>query len=180
MSERTHEHYEPGGVTTSYVLLAAVGALLLLAGAIGGLYAIYAAWVPNPKPPAERTFPTPRLEAHPAAELHRLLARQHKEMNGYQWANSQHTLVAIPIDRAMELIAKRGDKAFAPVNAPKPIAGGPTPTPGPAAPPTVPKNRAAPAGQVKTPAQPQTPKTAPTPLSQHPGLGSGAQLGAKP
>ena len=52
MNEHTHEHYEPGGVSTGYVLIAALGALVLLAGAIGGLYAVYAALVPNPQPPA--------------------------------------------------------------------------------------------------------------------------------
>ncbi len=179
MSEQIHEHYESGGVSTRYVLLAAAGALLLLAGAIGGFYALYSAWVPNPRPPAERRFPKPRLEAHPAAELHKLLAGQRKEMNGYHWANEKHTLIAIPIEQAMALIAKRGDKAFAPINSPTSVTGGSAPAPGLATPPTVPKSRAAPARNVKKPAQPETRKVAPTSLSQQPALGSGVQSGAE-
>jgi len=190
MSERAHEHYEPGGVSTRYVLLAALGFLLLLGGGIGVLYAVYSASLPNPKPPPQRVFPAPRLEAHPRVELHKLLAQQRKELSGYRWTNSQRTLVAIPIDRAMALIAKRGDKAFAPIASAasateSPSTGAPPvpqlqhPSAAPQTPPTVPSNRAAPAGQVKTPAQPETPKTAPTPLSQQPGLGSEAQSGVK-
>jgi hypothetical protein len=128
MSEHAHEHYEPGGVHTSYVLLAAAGFLTLMIVAVGLLHIIYNAAVPQPRPEAPKLFPAPRLEADPAAELHRLLARQRKEMSSYRWANSDHTLIAIPIDQAMELIAKRGAEAYGPIpSAPKKLPPGSPP-----------------------------------------------------
>jgi len=120
MIEHAHEHYEPGRVHTSYVLLAAAGCFGLMIGAVWILYLIYTSAVPHPQPEAPRVFPAPRLEANPAAELHRLLARQRKELSRYHWADKEHTLIAIPIDQAMKLIAQRGDKAFDPIpSAPK-------------------------------------------------------------
>lgn len=190
MSEHAHKSYEPGGVRTGYVLTAAFGAILLLAGAIGVLYAVYSAWVPRSKLPPQPTFPAPQLESHPAVELNRLLERQRARLHGYRWLNSEHTLVAIPIERAMQLIAQRGDTAFAPIASEGTATGAPSaaapaapplqhPPPPPQTPPTVPSNRAAPAGQVTPPAKPETPKKTPTPLSQHPALGTGAESGVK-
>jgi hypothetical protein len=131
MTERTPsrkaERLEPGSVHTSYVLIGAAGFLILLFGAISVFAVIYQSAVPNPQPAAPRAFPAPQLEAHPAAELHRLLARQHKELNSYRWANADHTLIAIPIQQAMKLIAQRGDQALAPIPS---VSGAPRSPPG--------------------------------------------------
>jgi hypothetical protein len=57
---------------------------------------------------AER-FPTPRLQtddgSQDVADLH---AREDLLLNNYSWADDAHSKVRIPIERAMELIAKRG------------------------------------------------------------------------
>jgi hypothetical protein len=93
--------------------------------------------VPADRTPPTRTFPQPRLEAHPGVELNAMLAEQHAALNAYRWADKDHTLIAIPIARAMQIIAARGDKAYAPIEnaAPAPpaaSAGGTAspPTPG--------------------------------------------------
>jgi hypothetical protein len=158
------------------VLLAAFGFLVLLAGAIGILYAIYAtSGAVSQKLPAPKVFPAPRSEPDPAAELHRLFAQQRQALSSYRWLNAEHTLVAIPIDRAMDLIAQRGDKAFAPIAT---VASASAPqTQQPVPPPRTPS--AVPAGQVTTPLQPQARKVAPTPPSRNPALGTGAQSGSK-
>jgi hypothetical protein len=168
MTEHAHEHYEPGGVHTSYVLTAATGCFALMVGAVGILYLIYHAAVPHPQPEPPRLFPAPRLEADPAAELHQLLAKQRAEMSGYRWANRAHTLVAIPIDEAMKLIAARGARAF------DPIPSAPIELP-PGSPPLVPPIQNAPppaksaqeqtSGQIP-PAQGLSPKQAPPPRAQ--------------
>jgi hypothetical protein len=116
MSDHGHEdRLEPGGVSNGWVALSAAGFILLLAVSIGALYAAFASTVPAHRTPTFKTLPPPQLEPHPAADLRVLLERQRREMNTYAWANKDHTLVSIPIDRAMALIAARGEKAFAPI-----------------------------------------------------------------
>ncbi len=118
MSEETHrEHLEPGGVRTWTVVGFAAGFMTLLAVSIGILYVFYDSSVPPRYVPQYRQLPRPRVEANPARELHVLLSKQQHEMSQYRWANKDHTLVAIPIERAMQIIAARGEKAFAPIEA---------------------------------------------------------------
>jgi len=113
--EARREHLEPGDVNTRWVVMAAGGFIALLAGSIVGLGLVFYAVVPANHTPTVRQFPKPRQEADPAAELHALLARQRKALNGYRWINTDHTLIAIPIERAMQIIAARGDRAYAPI-----------------------------------------------------------------
>lgn len=108
---------EPGGVSTRGVLIAASGAMALLAASMIVFALIFYAAVPGHRTPAIAQFPKPRLEANPAAELHTLIARQRADLEGYRWANTEHTLVAIPIKRAIEIIAGRGEQAFSPFGA---------------------------------------------------------------
>jgi hypothetical protein len=117
---------EPGGVSLWPVLWGALGSLALMLGAIWGLSAVYDWWVLNRTLPAPEQFPSPRVQTHQAEQLQDLLAAQRRQLTGYAWADSSKTLVRIPIERAMELIAQRGAQAYAPLL----LAG-----PAPAAPP---------------------------------------------
>jgi hypothetical protein len=65
--------------------------------------------------PPPQTFPRPRVQADDKAELMQTLERQRQELSGYRWANKEHTLVKIPIERAMQLIAAKGAQAYAPI-----------------------------------------------------------------
>ena len=149
MTEQSRsERLEPGSVSTRWVSVAAGGFLAMLAASIVLLGVFFYTVVPGNRIPAYREFPRPRQEAHPEAELNALLARQHKELNSYRWINPEHTLVGIPIERAMEIIASRGDKAYGPIeqqpngapqppaqapsasSSPPPIAGPQAPAPG--------------------------------------------------
>jgi hypothetical protein len=125
-----HERYEPGGVSTWWVLAFAAGFLILLAASVGGLYAVFVSVVPADHTPVVRQFPQPRQEAHPSQELHALLGRQREELSGYRWADPDHTFAAIPIERAMQIIAARGADAFGPIES-----GPPAPPPAQGAPP---------------------------------------------
>jgi hypothetical protein len=51
--------------------------------------------------------------------LGRLTAQQRARLSGYHWADASHTVITIPIERAMQLVAARGAGAYAPV-APEP------------------------------------------------------------
>jgi hypothetical protein len=90
-------------------------ALLLLGGAIFGLGAIYWHEVPNKTMPPVTTFPQPRVDADETEELKHILQKQRQELAGYHWANQHHTLVQIPIERAMKIIAQKGAHGYDPI-----------------------------------------------------------------
>jgi hypothetical protein len=58
---------------------------------------------------AEReTPPAPRLEADPAASLVEQRRLETERLSGYRWVDRSAGVVAIPIERAMELLAAEG------------------------------------------------------------------------
>lgn len=109
------DHLAPPAVSTGRIVLLAAAGLVFLAVTFVVLGAIYFSVVPRTPSPPPKTFPTPRLSADPDGELKRLMAEQRRQLTGYRWANPEHTLMTIPIERAMDLIARRGADAFAPV-----------------------------------------------------------------
>jgi hypothetical protein len=108
------------------VAWAAIGSLLLLAGAIAGLLLIYQIAIPVKAPPPPQTFAQPRVDTQETEELHRLVAAQRKRLETWAWANAPHTLAQIPIERAMRLLAQQGVKAYAPLLPPQPTLSSPT------------------------------------------------------
>ncbi len=130
MPAEEHIRYVPesANVETRVVLWAAIGTLLLLFGAIGGLYAVYDYGVPVRTVPLPKEFPQPRVVTDEAdiAELHRLAAAQSQRLNTWRWANDQRTLVQIPIDRAMQLLVQKAGDAYAPLLPPQDWATSPT------------------------------------------------------
>jgi hypothetical protein len=112
----THVHYvpEPAGVETRAVVWSAAAALLLLGGAIAGFYAIYQHAVPIKTLPPPQAFPQPRVDTDDAERLRRLRAAQNKELETWRWADEQHTLVQVPIERAMQLLIQKGAAAYDP------------------------------------------------------------------
>jgi hypothetical protein len=55
-----------------------------------------------------KTFPQPRLEENERTELRSFIEDQDRQLATYDWVDKNKGIVRIPIDRAMELIAKRG------------------------------------------------------------------------
>jgi hypothetical protein len=61
--------------------------------------------------------PTPHLQGNPVAELSRLKAQSLERLNTYGWANREAGIAHIPIDRAMDILARSGlPKVAAPPN----------------------------------------------------------------
>ena len=116
---------EPAGVSLWPVLCGAFAAVVLMLAAIWGLNAIYHWQVPNRTLPAPEQFPSPRVQTHQAEQRQDLLAAQRRRLTGYEWANQNKTLVRIPIERAMEIIAQRGEEAYAPLLPPGPATADP-------------------------------------------------------
>jgi hypothetical protein len=55
-----------------------------------------------------QTFPQPRLEENERTQLRSFIEDQDQKLATYDWVDKDKGIVRIPIDRAMELIAKRG------------------------------------------------------------------------
>ena len=106
---------EPAGVSPRPVLWGALASIALMLAAIWGLSAVYDWRVPNRTLPAAEQFPSPRVQTHQAEQRQELLAAQRRQLAGYTWADPARTLVRIPIERAMEIIAQRGAQAYAPI-----------------------------------------------------------------
>jgi hypothetical protein len=56
----------------------------------------------------ERLPPEPRLQVNPQEDLKKMREAEDRVLNSYGWVDEKAGIVRIPIDRAMELIVKRG------------------------------------------------------------------------
>ncbi|MDB6033686.1 MAG: hypothetical protein JWM16_4024 [Verrucomicrobiales bacterium] len=54
------------------------------------------------------TFPEPRLQLSPPADMEAFRAKEEGELTTYGWVNQTSGIVRIPIRRAMEIVAQRG------------------------------------------------------------------------
>lgn len=127
MSREEHVHDDPesSAVSMTFVGWSAFGAVVLLALAIGGFAAIYNAAVPTKTMPAPETFVEPRVDTHDAEELQKIQSAQTKKLQSWGWADDQHTLLQVPIGRAMQMLATKGGDAYAPLLPPQPALSSP-------------------------------------------------------
>ena len=56
----------------------------------------------------DQTPPKPRLQADPTVDLNRFRQEEERLLNSYGWVDQAHGIVRIPIQQAMELIARQG------------------------------------------------------------------------
>jgi hypothetical protein len=74
-----------------------------------GMWGLRRRALPPPSPVASalpEAPPEPRLQTAPAADLRALRAAEDAELHGYGWVDRQAGVVHIPIERAMELVAR--------------------------------------------------------------------------
>jgi hypothetical protein len=130
MPAEEHLRYvpEPSAVDLRGVAWPALGVLALLAVSVGGLYAAYDLSLPVKTVPGPQTFPIPRIATHEAeiTQLRRLTAEQKQRLDGWRWGNDQHTIVEIPIGRAMQLLVQKGGEAWTPLAPAQPVLASPT------------------------------------------------------
>jgi preprotein translocase subunit Sec61beta len=90
-------------------------AVVVVLAAMAGLYRYFAAHQPKPEVPpsplvrAPQTPPAIQLQAVPAAEMRALRAHEERVLTSYGWVDRSTGVVRIPIDRAIELMAQRGE-----------------------------------------------------------------------
>jgi hypothetical protein len=65
-------------------------------------------------------FPEPRLQVAPQADLAGLRAREDGELKRYGWVDREAGVVRVPIERAMDLLVRKGLPVRGDPNAPKP------------------------------------------------------------
>lgn len=99
-------------VAGSVVLFAAFGFLLFVAVAMGGLRLYYQWLVPGQLKTTGKTFPEPRLQSSPQADLGLFKSRQREALTGYGWVDQDRGIVHIPIADAMAIVAARGARAY--------------------------------------------------------------------
>ena len=112
------ERLAPAGVDTRRVGFVAAAVIVFLGAVMGIAAVVFFALVPDYTAPARKQFPEPQLQTDAPAALARYLAAQRDALGGYHWANAEHTLVAIPIERAMEIVAQRGADGYEPIASP--------------------------------------------------------------
>jgi hypothetical protein len=54
------------------------------------------------------TFPAPRLQPDPVADLNKFRAYEDEVLNTYGWVNQQTGAVHIPIEKAIDIVAQQG------------------------------------------------------------------------
>jgi hypothetical protein len=54
------------------------------------------------------TFPAPQLQPEPPVDLVKFKADELARLNGYGWVDQKAGIAHIPIDRALEIVAKKG------------------------------------------------------------------------
>lgn len=111
---------EPTTIAAWTAALVGLGTGVFLAVVLGVLYLFYRPDAPLVAPPAPARFPEPRIQSDPAGDLSDLQAEQRRQREGYAWVDREHGLARIPVPRAMEAIAARGEAAYAPLEEPEP------------------------------------------------------------
>jgi hypothetical protein len=122
MSTPTHPPgvgYEHTDIRARPIVVAGVGltiVLLIVAALMLGLYDVFAArearlsQPANPLAAAEgpRLPPQPRLQVHPVKDLRELREAERALLEHYGWVDKSAGVVRIPIARAIDLLAARG------------------------------------------------------------------------
>ena len=125
-----HDPHANGGhesrdVTFGPIVASAIGLFVLFVlvfvamRLLFDLYAAQEAALSPPRNPLAASYgrdvpPEPRLQTVPIQDLRALHATEDATLNSYGWVDDQHTVVHIPIARAIELLAQRGLPARAP------------------------------------------------------------------
>jgi hypothetical protein len=130
-SPDVHEHAGHEMTDASPLLVGLFALAVVLMVALAMLILVWTFWrfetsaertdtVPSPVA-SDQMPPEPRLQTLPSADLARLRDEEDQRLGSYKWIDPGQGIVQIPIDRAIELLAKRG--------LPEPAAAEPTSTP---------------------------------------------------
>jgi hypothetical protein len=113
-SRHIHERQD----VNSKSLIISIVTILIILGIIhvivAGMVLLFLAYQRkvNPPPPALATLnpppPEPRLQSNPPADMTRMLDEQTRILNSYGWVDQKAGIARIPIERAMDIVARQG------------------------------------------------------------------------
>lgn len=131
------DELQPPGVPAARVVLISVACLALIAVVLAGSASFFWGETGKGRVPEPATFPAPRILQNQGVERRQLYADQRQRLASYRWIDEPNQIIAIPIERAMQLIAGSGSNGYAPIGqkAPAPQAQAAA-TPAPAQPKT--------------------------------------------
>jgi hypothetical protein len=117
MSAETHSDHEfpSPGVANRPVIAVAIGLMAMMLCGVSLMLGFYTWKVPERTLPAPRQLPNPQVRTDERLLRQQLEAAQAERLAGYHWENPQKTLIGIPIERAMEILAARGPAAYDPI-----------------------------------------------------------------
>lgn len=115
----SHGAHETTDVSIRPIVIVGAAILGLVVVSSAGVWALVghyarreaAASAPNPMASyGPKEPPAPRLQAEPRGDLEKMRAGEDETLHGYGWVDRKAGRVRIPIERAMELVAKSGGK----------------------------------------------------------------------
>ena len=129
MSAEAHSDrdYPAPGVASRRVILAAIGLMAMMLGAVVMMLGFYVWQLPERALPEPRQLPAPQVRTNERLLRQQLETAQRARLSGYRWEDSQKTLVGIPIERAMQIVVARGTGAYDPIATPSTTARSPGP-----------------------------------------------------
>ena len=112
MSQRdAHESYAVAARRLHWVaaiLAASLAGIVLLVSVLAHT------WLRTTSPPIETVPPSPRLQANPNVDLAAERRREEGMLEGYAWVDRKRSIARIPVQRAMEILARGSGKAGQP------------------------------------------------------------------
>ncbi len=115
-----HEHAEPNTKAVWWFLFGLLLFVIVAIFVMLWLYRVFGSAPPpgNPEPsalmPAHQVPPPPRLQTNAAHDLRGLRDREDAILNSYGWVDQKAGIARIPIDRAIDAVARQGLPARAP------------------------------------------------------------------
>lgn len=110
--------YETKDIDARTVFFIGLGVLLSTMVIVGFMHLLFSYWrgvkdhQSQPASPLARNLtqypPEPRLQASPHLDYETMRAEANWKLHHYQWLDQPKGVVALPIDRAMDLIVQRG------------------------------------------------------------------------
>jgi hypothetical protein len=124
---RLDQNFPTPGVANGHVVIVAVGLMVMMLLSVVMLVGLYTWWVPQRALPPPRELPAPQVRTDERSLRRQIEDRQTALLSGYHWVDAGKTLIAIPIGRAMQILAARSTGAYDPIIAPGTIVQPPGP-----------------------------------------------------
>jgi hypothetical protein len=116
---RARQLPEPPGVANRAVTMSVAGFFALVLVSMAVLFVYLRGNVPAAfRPPVKQSFPEPRLQVVPRADLIALESQQRARLSSYGWVDREKGIARIPIEEAMRAVVERGDRAYDPPGQP--------------------------------------------------------------